>query len=192
MASTRRKAPDPRRKKAARGTRRRGGNERTLTLPELFQRYFDRQLRTTRAGASAKLGETGLGGSVVFDPRQLCCRRIAELLGSGGPFGPGLEDIANQHFGATPAQATALGAWPNHQLWLFLETLRLGLRCPHGPHGGPPDLPRLPDPAPDPGPDPGPYRMHFRGRVSRGGRRLEVHLSGKNQIEITFVAPRIP
>jgi hypothetical protein len=188
MATTRRKGP--RRKKAARTARRRGG-ERRLTLPELFQRYFDRQLRGRRTAASGTLGEPGLGG-FEFNPRQACCMRIAELLGSGGPFGPGLEDIANQHFGATPAQAAALGGWPNHQLWLFLQALRLGLKCPNGPHGGPPDLPGLPDPSPDPGPEPGPYRMRFRGRVSRGGRRLQVQLTGKHQIEITFVAPRIP
>jgi hypothetical protein len=197
MATTRRKGGASRK---ARGKRRatpaRGGASRVreLTLPELFQRYFDRQLRPPAPrGGAGRQGPVGGPGDLGFgfDPRQACCQRIHQLLAGGGPFGPGLENIANQHFGATAAQAAALRGWPDPQLWLFLQTLRLGLKCPNGPHDGPPELPGLPDPSPDPGPEPGPYRMRFRGRPSRGAKSLEIALSGRT-VEITFVAPRIP
>ena len=192
MATTRRKSVrgSGRAKNTGR-TRRRMSRERALTLPELFQRYFDRQLRpparSRRPPVEGELGGVGgPGPGIAPDPRGACCRRIADLLGGPGPFGHPLEGLANDFFGATPEQGAALRGWPEHQLWLFLQTLRLGLRCPGVPTG--PD--GFHDPRPTP--DPVPFRMQFRGRVSRGAKSLEIRLSGANQIEITFVAPRIP
>jgi hypothetical protein len=141
------------------------------TLPQLFQRYFDRNLR------------------VHSQARIFCCVNLARIRFIS-PLSRELGEIATTHFSVNPEQARELAGWPEDQLRLFAATLEIGLRCPPGvpppgPEPGPiPGRPPLPDPPPS-------YRMRFRGRARPGVRRLEVAFSGRT-IEITFVAPRIP
>ncbi len=162
------------RKKSALRGRRGGTRARRPNLPQLFQGHFDRDLR--RPG----------------DPRILCCGNIRLALEAPGGIGPFLENLA-LGLGGTPAQARAIGRWPEPQLRIFLGALEVGIRCPHLPPPPPPPFP--PEPGPWPGPDPVPlrsFRMHFRGRRAGGARRIQIAMTGKREIEITFIAPRIP
>jgi len=134
------------------------------TMPMLFQHYFDTVLVKE------------------LDPRIMCCRRLGQLSLGDVEIGRSLAGIAEEFFQCRPAQSAALAGWPAPQLRIFASALGEAIGCPKGPK------------PPIPGPDPGPiFNTRFRGEVQPGvPPTIRVLMAGRDELEITFIAPEIP
>ncbi len=162
-------------KKATR--RRRTPPPRPMTLPDLFQRYYDLVLR-------------GPGGG----PGE-CCLRLEGVPFHPRGIGPGFANILLQNFPqATPEQIDQLREFPPDLLQLFKTVLHIAIPCPFG-DGGYPILKPYPGPLPDPPPDfhSRPSRnVKFSGVQRKGAvPTLEISLPSRGTIGVKFVAPRI-